>query len=88
VVAVPAPRESKQVASPVTAALDAEIGDDAAIGDGFTATTADGVQVSGRIGDLRRVGKGWMVELTVSGMVRRGLALPLKAGTKLTWRVR
>lgn len=86
--AVPAPRESKQVASPVTAALDAEIGDDAAIGDGFTATTADGVQVSGRIGDLRRVGKGWMVELTVSGMVRRGLALPLKAGTKLTWRVR
>ena len=85
-----APRVGKQVATQVatqvTAALDGEIGEDAAIGDGFTATTADGVQVSGRITDMRRVGKGWMVELTVSGMVRRGLTLPLKAGTRITWK--
>ena len=72
--------------SPLVATLDGEIGEDAAIGDGFTATTADGVQVSGRITDLRRVGKRWMVELTVSGMVRRGLTLPLKAGTRITWK--
>jgi hypothetical protein len=75
-----------QVATQVTAALDGEIGEDAAIGDGFTATTADGVPVAGRITDMRRVGKGWLVELTVSGMVRRGLALPLKAGTRLMWK--
>jgi len=75
-----------QVATQLTAALDGEIGEDAAIGDGFTATTADGVQVSGRITDLRRVGKRWMAELTLSGMVRRGLALPLKAGTRITWK--
>jgi hypothetical protein len=81
-----APRVATQVATQVTAALDGEIGEDAAIGDGFTATTADGVQVGGRITDMRRVGKGWLVELTVSGMVRRGLALPLKAGTKLMWK--
>jgi hypothetical protein len=83
--AVPA-RAGKQAAGQVTGALDAEIGEDAAIGDGFTATTADGARVAGRITEMRRVGKGWMVELTVSGMVRRGLALPLKAGTKLTWK--
>ena len=83
--AVPA-RVGKQVATQVTAALDGDLGEDAAIGDGFTATTADGVQVSGRITDLRRVGKRWMVELTLSGMVRRGLTLPLKAGTRITWK--
>lgn len=88
--AVPA-RAPSRAAAPgvgkqVTAALDAAISEDAAIGDAFTATTADGARVAGRITDMRRVGKGWMVELTVPGMVRRGLALPLKAGTKLTWK--
>lgn len=82
----PAAPVGKRAARVVTAALDAEIGEDAAIGDGLTATTVDGVQVSGRITNMRRVGKGWIVELTVSGMARRGLALPLKAGTKLTWK--
>jgi hypothetical protein len=63
--------------------LSAGIGEDAAIGDRFTATTKEGVQVTGRITDMRRVGKRWMVELTFPGMVRR-LALPVKPGTKLT----
>jgi hypothetical protein len=67
----------------VTAALDTEIGEDAAIGDTFTATTADGVHLSGRITGLRRAGKSWMVDLTLFGMARRGLSLPVKAGTKL-----
>lgn len=78
-----APRVGKQL----TAALDGEIGEDAAIGDGFTATTPDDVQVSGRITAMRRVGKVWIVELKLFGMVRRGLPLPVKAGTKLTWKV-
>ncbi len=82
---VAAPGVGRQGIAHVTAALDGGIGEDAAIGDGFTATTADGVQVSGRITDMRRVGKGWMVELTANGTVRRGLALPLKAGTRITW---
>jgi hypothetical protein len=68
--------------APTAAPLDAGIGEDAAIGDRFTVTNADGVQVYGRITDMRRVGKKWTVELTLPGMVRR-LTLPVKAGTKL-----
>ena len=80
--AAPAPTAQPRVGKQMTATLDAGIGEDAAIGDRFTATTADGVQVSGRITDMRRVGKTWMVELTLPGMVRR-LALPVKAGTRI-----
>ena len=80
------PATGRRPGGQVTAALDAGIGEDAAIGDGFTATAADGLRLSGRITEMRRAGKRWMVELTLSGMARRGLALPLKAGTKLTWK--
>jgi hypothetical protein len=66
--------------------LNTEIGEDAAIGDPFTATTADGMQVAGRITSMRRVGKGWIVDLTVSGLSRRGVPLPVKAGTRFTWK--
>jgi hypothetical protein len=69
-------------AAATAAPLDAGIGEDAAIGDRFTVTTANGVQLTGRITDMRRVGKKWTVELTLPGMVRR-LTLPVKAGTKL-----
>jgi hypothetical protein len=78
----PAPRLGKQV----TAALDTEIGESAAIGDGFTTTTEEGVQVSGRITEMRRAGKVWLVDLTLNGTVRRGLPLPMKKGTRLTWK--
>ncbi len=74
----PAPATATATAAP----LDAGMGEDAAIGDRFTVTNADGVQVYGRITDMRRVGKKWTVELTLPGMVRR-LTLPVKAGTKL-----
>jgi hypothetical protein len=75
-----------RIAKQVTAALDSDIADDAAIGDPFMSTTADGVQVKGRITSMRHAGKGWIVDLTISGTTRRGLALPLKAGTRLTWK--
>jgi hypothetical protein len=65
-----------------TVTLDTAIGEDAAIGDKFTATTTDGVQLTGRITDMRHVGKTWMVELTLPGAVRRQ-ALPVKAGTRI-----
>jgi hypothetical protein len=78
----PAPPAQPRPGKPVTASLDARIGEDAAIGDSFTATTTDGLQLSGRITDMRHVGKTWTVELTLPGTVRR-LALPVKAGTKL-----
>jgi hypothetical protein len=82
----PAPTAPPKLGKQVKAALDAEISEDAAIGDPFTATTADGIQLSGRITNMRRVGKGWVVDLTISGMTRRSLALPLKPGTRLTWK--
>jgi hypothetical protein len=82
--AADAPVSAPPAPAPATAAapLDAGIGEDAAIGDRFTVTTADGVQVSGRITEMRRVGKKWVVELTLPGMVRR-LTLPVKAGIRL-----
>jgi hypothetical protein len=83
---VPARTAPPRLGKQATAVLDAEIGEDAAIGDRFTVTTGEGVQVAGCITGMRRVGKGWMVELTVSGMTRRGLTLPLKARTRLTWK--
>jgi hypothetical protein len=76
---VPAQSAPPPLSRQVTLALDGAIGEDAAIGDRFTATTTDGIPVSGRIIDLRRVGKRWLVDLKVSGIVRRGLVLPLKA---------
>ena len=82
----PAPTAPPKVATQLRAALDAEIPEDAAIGDPFTATTLDGVQVAGRITNMRRVGKKWLVDLTVARMSRRGLALPLKAGARFTWK--
>jgi hypothetical protein len=78
----PAPPVQPRPGKAMTASLDARIGEDAAIGDSFTATTTDGVQLAGRITDMRRAGKNWTVELTLPGTVRR-LALPVKAGTKL-----
>ena len=86
--APPARTAPPRLGRQVTAALDAEIGPDAAIGDPFSATTVEGVHISGRVTGLRRMGKSWMVELMVSGRVRRALRLPLKAGTKLTWKLR
>lgn len=77
-----APAPAPPAPAPAAMPLDAGIGEDAAIGDRFTVTTADGVQLTGRITEMRRVGKRWMVELTLPGMVRR-LTLPVKAGTKL-----
>ena len=71
----------------MTASLDTAIAEDAAIGDAFTATTADGEQLTGRITNLRRAGKSWLVDLTLSNLVRRSLMLPLKASTKLTWKI-
>ena len=82
----PAPTAPPKLGKQLVAALDAEIGEDAAIGDPFTATTVDGIQVAGRITGMRRIGKKWLADLTVSGMSRRGLALPLKAGARFTWK--
>ena len=81
--AAPPPQVGKQL----TASLDTAIPEDAAIGDAFTATTAAGEHLTGRITNLRRAGKSWMVDLTVSNMVRRSLLLPLKVTTKLTWKI-
>jgi hypothetical protein len=82
-VAAPVRREAANVAVTAPATLDEEIGEDAAIGDPFTVTTADGAKVTGRISDMRRTGKAWLVELRLPGGFRRGARLPLKAGTRV-----
>jgi hypothetical protein len=82
----PSPTSPLKLGKQLVAALNEEIGEDAAIGDPFTATTTDGLRVAGRITGMRRIGKGWIVDLTVSGMTRRGVSLPVKAGTRFTWK--
>ena len=84
---VAAPQAGRPLGRQVTAALDTAIAEDAAIGDAFTVTTAAGEHLTGRITGLRRAGKSWMVDLTLSGMARRSLSVPLKAATKLTWKI-
>ena len=86
-VPTPAPRPSPQAGKQLTASLDTAIPEDAAIGDAFTATTAAGEQLTGRITNLRRAGKSWLADLTLSNLVRRSVTLPLKAATKLTWKI-
>ncbi len=72
----------------VTAVLDAAMSDEACIGDGFSATAADGTRVAGRVSEMRRVRGRWLVDLALEGgaLVRRGVALPLGQGMKLTWK--
>ena len=74
----------------VSAALDAGLPVDVAVGDVFTASGG----VTGRVTDLRRAGERWSVELSLlkvggakaSGVVRRVVLLPLPAGAAFTWR--
>ena len=82
-VAAPVRREGASTAVTAPATLDEEIGEDAAIGDTFTVTTGDGEKVTGRISDMRRAGKAWLVELKLPGGFRRGTRLPVKAGTRI-----
>jgi len=79
-----APRETvPDVEASGKATLDAAIGNDAAIGDSFVATTEAGTHVTGRITGMRRVGRGWQVELSLGGARRKTLRLPIAAGVKL-----
>jgi hypothetical protein len=88
--AVP-PQEAPRSAAPaelpagaqVTGTLVEGIGSDAAIGDSFALSTNAGTRVTGRITDMRRVGKAWQVELSLSRTRRRMASLPLPAGAKL-----
>jgi hypothetical protein len=81
--AVPARREGSSAPVTAPATLDMEIGEDAAIGDPFTVTTADGSKVNGRISEMRRAGKTWFVELRLPGGFKRGTRLPVKAGFRV-----
>jgi hypothetical protein len=75
------------VRAPITATLDSGIGIDAAIGDPFTAITDAAAHITGRITGMRRVGKSWQVELTLSnGTLRKSATLPLSPGAKLVWK--
>jgi len=82
-VKAPARREDTKAAVTAPATLDEEIGEDAAIGDPFTVTTANGAKVTGRISDMRRTGNAWLVELKMPGGFKRGTRLPVKAGFRV-----
>jgi hypothetical protein len=71
----------------LNAVLDAAIPAEAAIGDRFNATTEDGARLTGRITDMRRVGKdNWNIELTLGkSAIRKTVRLPWGAGVKLGW---
>ena len=72
--AVPTPAAPPpQVGKQLTASLDTAIPEDAAIGDAFTATTAAGEHLTGRITNLRRAGKSWLADLT---LLQHGPPLP------------
>ncbi|MEO8373274.1 MAG: hypothetical protein ABI806_29080 [Candidatus Solibacter sp.] len=83
VVATPQRPEGATTAITAPATLDEEIGEDAAIGDPFTVTTKDGQKVTGRISDMRRAGKFWLVELKLPGGFKRGTRLPVKPGFRV-----
>jgi len=82
----PEKKETVRLAAKIAGVLDAPIGTDAAIGDPFTVTADDGGKLTGRISDMRRVGKeNWDAELTLEGRVMRKVRLPAAAGTKLSF---
>ncbi|MEO8592120.1 MAG: hypothetical protein ABI759_02260 [Candidatus Solibacter sp.] len=64
------------------ATLDADITEEAAIGDPFTVTTSTGAKLTGRIEDMRRTGNAWFVELKL-GNLHKGQRLPIKRGTRI-----
>jgi hypothetical protein len=70
--------------------LEAGIGEDAAIGDLFMVADNAGAKYTGRITDMRRIGRDqWNVELTLNGRVmRRVTRFPLPAGTGLRFAAR
>ena len=72
-----------------TASLDQAIGEDAAIGDAFT-LTMDGAKYTGRITDMRHIGRNqWNLELRVADRVtRKVVRLPIPAGTGLRFTAR
>jgi len=73
----------------LTASLDQAIGEDAAIGDPFT-VTSDGAKYTGRITDMRRIGRDqWNIGLSVADrMTRKVVRLPIPAGTGLRFPAR
>jgi hypothetical protein len=84
----PAPPGAAQSPPPreIIAMPDAAIEREAAIGDQVPMTTRDGARVTARISNMRRLRKSWVVDLTLEGMARRALPLPLAAGVSIVFR--
>jgi hypothetical protein len=82
------PARAATASKEIPATLESAIAADAAIGDSFVAIAGDGTRMTGRISDMRRLGKDqWNIELTLMDKrVRKTVRLPLAMGTRLVWR--
>jgi hypothetical protein len=85
----PTPAKTPLPGRDFTASLDLALGEDAAIGDLITVTSG-GAKYSGRITDMRRIGRDqWNIELSVADRVtRKTVRLPIPAGTGLRFGAR
>jgi hypothetical protein len=70
----------------LTVILDDALADDAAIGDPVPVTTPEGVHYTARIASMRRVRNSWMADLSLPGMLRSNLPLPVRRGASLVFR--
>jgi hypothetical protein len=83
-----APKPASQPPPPtreLTATLDAALDTDAAIGDEVPLTTREGLHYTARITNLRRAGPRWLIDLTLSGLTRSSLPLPVPAQTAIVF---
>jgi hypothetical protein len=69
----------------ITATLDSALDLDAAIGDQVPITTREGLHYTARITNMRRAGPRWLIDLTLRGLTRTSLPLPLPAQTAIVF---
>jgi len=78
----PAP-QPPQPSKELTATLDTAVDIDAAIGDAVPVTTREGFHYTARIVNMRRAGPRWLIDLTLAGLTRPSLPLPVPAQTPI-----
>jgi hypothetical protein len=89
-----APQQSSRAPKPappplvrdLTATLDSALTEDTAIGDQVPVTTRDGTHLTARVTAMRNLRNHWIVDLSLRGVIRPGLPLPLPQGHTVTFR--
>ncbi len=81
----PAPQPLPPTRKDLTATLDAALDADAAIGDPVPVTTREGAHYTARITNMRHAGPRWLIDLTLPGLIRPSLPLPVPAQSAITF---